>query len=201
MMGLATPAPNMWESSVEEMMEATGDTLLENLHQRDLPVSQRRRQPTPTKNTVAHVTGEALSRTQPMKLHSVSWPRPKHREVQMIPLPTLVGAEEAERGSSELVPAAAGSVSWGAAAAQTRCGSSCRRCWPRALLRALSGLSPAAQGCRWSAPESSPAAPQWPVAAAGAQLCRAGPGGAGAQLPPWRRNALKLMYSVPSCQC
>lgn len=128
MMGLATPAPNMWESSVEEMMEATGDTLLENLHQRDLPVSQRRRQPTPTKNTVAHVTGEALSRTQPMKVHSVSWPRPKHREVQMIPLPTLVGAEEAERGSSELVPAAAGSVSWGAAAAQTRCGSSCRRC-------------------------------------------------------------------------
>lgn len=80
------------------------------------------------KNTIAHVTGEALSRTELIKVHSVSWPQPKHREMQMTPLPTLLGAEEAERGSSELVPAAAGSVSLGAAAVQTRYASSCRRC-------------------------------------------------------------------------
>lgn len=57
------------------------------------------------KNTIAHVTGEAPSRTQLIKVHSVSWPQPKHREMQMIPPPTLLGAEEAERGSSELQPA------------------------------------------------------------------------------------------------
>lgn len=39
MMGLAILAPATWDSFVEEMMEATGDSLLESLHQRDLPVS------------------------------------------------------------------------------------------------------------------------------------------------------------------
>lgn len=34
------------------------------------------------KNAIAHVTREAPSRTQ---LHSVSWPQPKHREMQIIP--------------------------------------------------------------------------------------------------------------------
>lgn len=71
MMGLAIPAPATWDSFVEEMMEATGDSLLESLHQRDLPVSYRRKQPTLLlKNVIAHVTGETLSRTELIKVHS-----------------------------------------------------------------------------------------------------------------------------------
>lgn len=69
----------------------------------------------------------------------------------MIPLPAPVGAEEAERGSSGLVTAAAGCVSLGDAVAHPA---------GDADLGLSSGLSPAAQGCRWSALEPSPAAPQ-----------------------------------------
>lgn len=98
----------------------------------------------------------------------------------MTPLPAPLGAEEAERGSSELVTAAAGSVSLGAAAAaaQTLCGSSCRRFNPGLCL----GLSAAAPGC----PGAQPGCPAVTAALQG----RAGPGGAAAQPPPRKRNAL-----------
>lgn len=54
--------------------------------------------------------------------YQMSWPQPKCRERH------FQLSIAAQRGSYELVTAAVGSVSLGAAAAQTLCGSSCRRC-------------------------------------------------------------------------
>lgn len=64
-----------------------------------------------------------------------------------------------------------------------------------------SGLSPAAQGCRWSALEPSPAAPQWPR---GCCRCPALQGRARrcqSSAASHKEKWSKLMCSGTSCQC
>lgn len=137
------PQPLQRDSSVEEMMGATGDSLLENLHQRHVPVRQRRGQPT----LLLHVTGETLIRTELIKVHSMSWLQPKHREMD-----DSTSSPCGCRRGWERQLWAGDCCSWLCVLGRC-CGSSCRRCWPRAFLRALSSCTrlqvvcPGAQPC------------------------------------------------------